>query len=145
MLSISPLPPQPVAEALLGFDCGKAYLNRPLRMWLERPGTRGYLFASQEGQLAGYLHLTRGEQLGQQLRRAGLPDAPDPLVIEHLAVDLRFQGQGVGAVLVAQALALAESQALNSVLASPADEDSEGFWAHSGFAPLSLDWWYLRV
>ena len=68
----------------------------------------------------------------------GLPGYPVPLVlVSRLAVDERYQGRGLGSLLLAQALrkavAAGEVVAARLVVVDAIDEVATGFYLHHGF------------
>lgn len=78
---------------------------------------------------------------GAKLRR-GMPDQVPLLLIGRLAVDRRFQGQGLGTELLADALrrclAAADIAAARAVIAHAIDDDAVGFYRLHGFLPSPL-------
>ena len=92
------------------FDCGEESLNRWLREREHRSEgrtARSNVVCDKEGRVAGYYCVAAGSPT-----RANAPgkirhNAADPLpiiVLGRLAVDLRFQGHGIGSGLVLDAM-----------------------------------------
>lgn len=78
---------------------------------------------------------------GAKLRR-GMPDQVPLLLIGRLAVDRRFQGQGLGTELLADALrrclAAADIAGARAVIAHAIDDDAVAFYRLHGFLPSPL-------
>src|SRR5690606_36187034 len=74
--------------------------------------------------------------------RRGMPDRVPLLLIGRLAVDAGFQGIGLGADLLADALrrcaAAAEIAGARAVIVHAIDEKAAAFYARHGFIPTSL-------
>lgn len=129
------------------FDCGDAALNDFLkklaRQQAGRDLSRCYVAAvGDETRIRGYYALSAGS-IEFQNWPAGLrlPRYPIPVArIGRLAVDIRDQGQGVGAALLRHALqtsmVLAESIGLHAVIVDAKHPQAADFYAHYGFRPL---------
>jgi GNAT superfamily N-acetyltransferase len=108
------LTPRPIRalDSFEGFDCGEAELNDWLvkRAWANEQGDASRTFVtspSAGGGVAGYYALAAGSvdpaEVPGRVRR-NMP-APIPVVIlARLAVDKRYQGQGVGSSLLRDAI-----------------------------------------
>ena len=143
--------PRPVdpEDALAEFHCG----NQSLDGWLgeralaaERARTaRTYIVTDNvTGRVAGYYCLSassvaRGEVGGGWLAR-NVPDPIPVILLGRLAVDLRYQGEGLGAALLKSALrkAVAAASVIGSraLLVDAADEQAVDFYVHFGFRRL---------
>jgi len=126
------------------FDCGKPALTD----WLLRHSRQSQgsvsakTFVACDGdRVVGYFSLTVGQidtlDAPEQIRR-GMGQYLIPLVIlTRLAVDLDYQGQGLGFSLLQDAirrtLAIAEQAGIRAVLAHPIGEDAEAFYLRFGF------------
>ena len=123
--------------------------NQVLDRWLQV-----YAFTSQQmdvartfvlvdaERVAGYFSLTMGSVQRAEAPPAlvrGLPGYPVGMVLlARLAVDARYQGQGLGALLLAEALrkaaAAGEAAAARLVVVDAVDEAAARFYAYHGFA-----------
>jgi predicted N-acetyltransferase YhbS len=128
------------------FDCGDESLNRWLanRAWRNQVGgaSRAYVAAPLGDPLAvaGFYALAAGE-----VRRVGLPghvrrNMPEPVpvvVLGRLAVDLRYQGAGLGSALLGDAVRRAARAAgvigIRAMVVQALD-GAEDFYARLGFA-----------
>ena len=97
------------------------------------------------GELAGYLSLSVAQVEAERLDIPGLSQRyPIAAVrLARLAVDLRYQGQGLGTQLLAQAVRLAhevmERAAIQVLLVDALSRDVVAFYARWGFRPLLDD------
>ena len=96
-----------------GFDCGRAELNRWLqqvaRQHQDKGLSRSYVAiqAQDPAHICGYYALTLAELEGQHLppeARKKLPRRIPGVRLGRLAVDRHHQGQGLGELLIADAL-----------------------------------------
>ncbi len=140
--------PQPLdaSHRLEEFDCGKLVLTD----WLLRHarqvqgGGSAKTFVSCDGaRVAGYYSLTVGQidmlEAPERVRR-GMGQYPIPLVIlARLAVDLDYQGRGLGFSLLQDAihrtLVVAEQAGIRALLTHPLDAEAEAFYRRFGFEP----------
>lgn len=126
------------------FDCGKSaltdWLLRHARQAQGSGSARTFVVCDGE-RVAGYFSLTVGQidtlEAPERIRR-GMGQYPIPLVIlARLAVDLDYQGQGLGFSLLQDAirrtLAIAEQAGIRSLLTHPIDADAEAFYRRFGF------------
>ena len=126
------------------FDCGELALNtflqRLARQQAKRDFNRTYVAVAQgESRIRGYYAVSSAsvdfENWPADLR---LPRYPVPVArIGRLAVDLREQGQGVGAALLRHAMHMAASLAqqigLYAVVVDAKNEAAAAFYARYGF------------
>ena len=122
--------------------------NADLDTWLKRHALSAQQMDSartfvlvEGGRVLGYFSLTMGSVLraaapGKLVR--GLPSYPVGMVLlARLAVRSAAQGQGLGALLLAEALRKAviagEAAAARLVVVDAIDEDAERFYARHGF------------
>lgn len=112
---IHPLPqiPAPLLDARAAFDCGEPALNHYLQHIARQHDSRhiARTFCGElDGALFGYYSLSNAEvDVGALsadiLKRYKLPTHRLPVVrLARLAVDVRFQGQGLGECLLINAL-----------------------------------------
>jgi GNAT superfamily N-acetyltransferase len=134
---------------LSGFASG----NEELDSWLGRhalaaqqmDSARTFLLVRDsedvKNRVAGYFSLTMGSVLRAQAPPRlvrGLPAYPVGMVLlARLAVDRSEQGQGLGALLLAEALrkavAAGEAAAARLVVVDAIDDDAAKFYSHHGF------------
>ncbi len=128
------------------FDCGKPALTD----WLLRharqaqgSGSARTFVACDGDRVAGYYSLTVGQidtlDAPERVRR-GMGQYPIPLVIlARLAVDLDYQGRGLGFSLlqdaIHRAIAVAEHAGIRAMLTHPLDAEAEAFYRRFGFEP----------
>ncbi|PKM14271.1 MAG: GNAT family N-acetyltransferase [Gammaproteobacteria bacterium HGW-Gammaproteobacteria-2] len=134
------------AHRLDGFDCGKPALTDWLLRYAQQAQTSGSartFVVCDDARVAGYFSLTVGQidtlEAPERIRR-GMGQYPIPLVIlARLAVDLDYQGRGLGFSLLQDAirrtLAIAEQAGIRALLTHPIDVDAEAFYRKFGFEP----------
>jgi GNAT superfamily N-acetyltransferase len=134
------------------FRCGVASLDS----WLTEHSSaadavgsaRTYAVVDEgEKRIVGYYALTvasleRDEASGRASR--GMPRHPIPaMLLARLAVDGSAQGEGVGAMLLADAigrtLLVAEETGIRLLLVHAIDEEAKGFYLHYGFEASPSD------
>ena len=132
------------------FECGEALLNLYLHRYANqdtrRRITRVFVACppGEPNRVIGYYSLSAGSlsaaDLPENLRRR-LPRYPVPVaLLGRLAVDTSRQGQGLGAILVADALqriALASQvMAVHAVVVDALNESAVEFYRQFDFTPL---------
>ena len=132
------------------FDCGEAtlnlYLNRYANQDIRRRVSRVFVASppTELQRVIGYYSLSAGSlaaaDLPDEFRRR-LPRYPVPVaLLGRLAVDKSQQGQGLGAILIADALqriAMAgQVMAVYAVVVDALDESAAEFYRQFGFIPL---------
>lgn len=146
-------PPRPLAadDDTAAFDCGRDALNHWFRRHAWRNQELGVsrttvICDAEAGSIVGYVSLSTA-----QVERAWLPKAqqrnrPDPLpaiLLGQLAVDLRWQGQGIAQSLMFYALTtavrLSDQVGCFCVLTHPLDDDVRALYAAFGFEDLPFD------
>lgn len=126
------------------FDCGKPALTD----WLLRharqaqgSGSARTFVVCDVDRVAGYYSLTVGQidtlDAPERVRR-GMGQYPIPLVIlARLAVDLDYQGRGLGCSLlqdaIRRAMAVAEHAGIRALLTHPLDAEADAFYRRFGF------------
>ncbi len=141
------LEPLGAIQDLNQFDSG----NQELDSWLRRHAVTAQQMDSArtfllllEGHVVGYFSLTMGSvqraEAPPKLVR-GLPSYPVGMVLlARLAVDRRSQGQGLGAVLLAEALrkavAAGDAAAARLVVVDAIDEGAARFYARHSFVAV---------
>lgn len=128
------------------FDCGNAALNEFFRRQAGQQQRKGFgktyiALAGKDNVIAGFVTVSIGQvattELPPQLK---LPRYPAPVLrIGRLAVDLHFQGQGVGQNLLSFSLRLAldfsSRVGIYAVVVDAKDEKAAGFYMRLGFRP----------
>lgn len=133
------------------FDCGTPALNHWLRTWAQHServeSTKSYVVC-REGrrQVVGYHALTaasagRDDAPKKLVRLAGPHDVP-VVLLARLAVDRQHQRQGLGRLLLRDAL-LRTAQAADHVgavalMVHAKDDEAPAFYEHYGFLPSPL-------
>ncbi len=134
------------------FDCGNAQLNEWLRerisQFERRDLARTYVLC-EEGDtvVLGYYALSNNSVERNNLQKdqaKGLPNIAVPVVLlGRLAVDRSLQGQGLGSLLLLDALSRIESQAgqigIRAVEVDAIDDSARKFYLKYGFSPLLDD------
>ena len=132
------------------FDCGEAsldlYLHRYANQDIRRRVSRVFVASppSEPQRVIGYYSLSAGRLAAADLPqnfRHRLPRYPVPVaLLGRLAVDESYQGQGLGAVLIADALqriALAsQKMAVCAVVVYALNESAAKFYRQFGFIQL---------
>lgn len=134
------------------FDCGNQALNRWLVQFAgqgqRRDATRTFVTANAEGAVHGYYTLLAGEiehgEATGSVRRGLSRHFPIPAaILARLAVDRRYQGEGLGARLLADALVricrAAEEIAVRAALVHAIDDSAAGFYERFGFRSLATE------
>jgi GNAT superfamily N-acetyltransferase len=144
ILRPTPLRPEdPVDD----FDCSDLALNRFLAKFALTSelshASRTYVAVS-EGKIAGYYSLTvtslEYEQGSKRLQK-GLVQYPIPMILlARLAGDRRFQGQGLGAELLRdamlRAISVSDQAGVRGVLVHAKDDAARRFYERFDFEPL---------
>ncbi|WP_255406201.1 GNAT family N-acetyltransferase [Novosphingobium sp. CF614] len=126
-----------------------------LDLWLAERGivsegtsARTYVVcdADRPGRVVGYSTITTAMEeraaLPTARLRRGMPDKVPLLLIARLAVDAAFQGIGLGADMLADALrrcaAASEIAGVRAVVVHAIDDDAVGFYERHGFVASPL-------
>ncbi len=130
------------------FDCGYRELNHYLRHYALKNDQlsigKTFVATTETGRVAGYLTISTAgiaaESLPDELR-ASLPRYPVPAMrVGRLAVDLQFQGAGVGRWLLTQAfrkaVVVSQHVGMYAVLVDAIDERAKAFYLKYGFIPF---------
>lgn len=124
------------------FDCGNALLNDWLRDQAARSeGRSARTYAVKDGaRVAGYYSLATGgvarESVPRKIRQ-GLPRLVPVMVLGRLAVDLDYQGRGIGRGLLKDALLrtlqVSRDVGVRALLIHAIDDEAKAFYAAHGF------------
>ncbi len=129
------------------FDCGNEALNRFIKLHAlsgQRAGISQTYVAAIGSDIAGYHTLVVGhvtqDDAPERLAK-GLPRHPIPVVIlARLAVSQPWQGKGLGAALVVDAmrrvLQAADIAGVRAMVIHAKDETAQRFYEHLGFVPF---------
>jgi len=138
------------------FDCGTPalddFLKKNLNQQMKRGITVGYVLATEDGRIAGYVTLSNGE-IPVAIVPRGLKYPPvlavPTTLIGRLAVDRAFQGRGHGSDLLIHAIRKtveASKGVASAVIEVDAlDEQARGFYEHFGFRGLLDDKLHLYL
>lgn len=151
-------PPTPIIRDhdVSRFDCGKASLNDWLRKHaLRNEGRADRTFVVCDGaRVVGYYALAAGAVFHAEAPGALRRNMPNPIpifVLGRLAVDREYQGRGLGAGLLKDALkrflTVSREIGARAILVHAIDDSVVPFYAHSGFkafpqTPLTM---YLPI
>jgi GNAT superfamily N-acetyltransferase len=126
------------------FDCGSDPLNRFLKLHAlqsQRAGIAQTYVAASGTEIAGYHTLVVGhvahDEAPERLAK-GVPRHPIPvIVLARLTVDRSWQGKGLGAALVVDAmrrvLQAADIAGVRAMVVHAKDEVAQRFYEHLGF------------
>jgi GNAT superfamily N-acetyltransferase len=141
--SLSPPIPIDPAHRLADFDCGVAVLNG----WLVRQALRNEtsgasrtFIVGQNWTVAGYYSLAVGSvqrNLAPGKIRRNMPEQVPVMVLGRLAVDIHWQGKGVGQGLLKDALlrtsTVARQAGIRSLIVHALSETARSFYVRHGF------------
>jgi GNAT superfamily N-acetyltransferase len=135
------------------FDCGTPVLNNFLQTKARQNQSKGFsrtfvIFDDEdkEKRVLGYYSVSMGEvniEILSEAQRKGLPRHPVPVArIGRLAVDKATQGQGLGALLLVDALkriqAVSAEIGTYAVVVDAKDESAKRFYLKYGFLPFEI-------
>ena len=140
--------PQPLqTEHIIdGFDCGRESLNEWLSRRARRNETAGdsrtYVVCDADGRVAAYYCLAAGQIIRAEAPKPITRNAPDPIaviILGRLAIDRRYQGQGLGSAMLRDAAYRAKNGAqiigARALLVHALDDLAEQFYMAHGFTP----------
>lgn len=144
---------QLTAERIVhGFECGEHDLDRFLSVHALKNQERGlgstYVASvGEDKRAAGFFTLSYGQlsvALLPEAERKGLPGYPAPIIrLARLGVDQRFQGLGLGGMLLVEAIrrsvAAAEDLGAYAIEVKAKNDSAAKFYEHYGFQPLDDD------
>jgi ribosomal protein S18 acetylase RimI-like enzyme len=138
------------------FDCGNPalddFLKKNLNQQMKRGITVGYVLATEDGRIAGYVTLSNGE-IPVAIVPRGLKFPPvlavPTTLIGRLAVDRAFQRRGHGGDLlihaIRKAVEVSKDVASAVIEVDALDEPARGFYQHLGFRELPDDKLHLYL
>jgi GNAT superfamily N-acetyltransferase len=146
-----------IAPALLtadhdvsGFDCGKPSLNHWLKRHALSNQAKGFtrvLVIKHEVRVVAYYGVAPTAVPAPVLPRSvktGQPPDPVPcLLLAQFAIDLAYQGRGIGSALLADAISRcirgAELMGGRAVIVRAVDDEAAAYWVSNGFRALGDD------
>ena len=148
---IVPGRPEPLRadHELDAFDCGIVVLNE----WLKRrtraneaSGVSRTFVACAGGRVAGYCSLAAASLLhgtATSRVRRNMPDPVPAILLGRLAVDRNWQGVGLGADLLSDAVrrivGAAEIIGVRAILVHALSDQARAFYEHHGFRSSPID------
>jgi predicted N-acetyltransferase YhbS len=137
-------------HAVAGFDCGQEALNRFLIRFAltnQQAGAAQTYVALAGDTVVGYYSLVVGEvafDAAPQRLTKGLARHPVPiLLLARMAVSTAWQGRGIGAGLLKDAmrrtLQAADIAGIRAFAVHAKDESARSFYEHFGFIPSPSD------
>jgi GNAT superfamily N-acetyltransferase len=131
------------------FDCGTAALND----WLKRQALKNEASGASRSYVActgnivvGYYCLAAGAIVRDEAPKPMQRNMPDPIpvmVIGRLAINERYQGQGIGKALLRDAilrvLQAAEIAGVKAILVHAISEDAKRFYLANGFLESPIE------
>lgn len=133
------------------FDCGNPVLNDYFRFYAFKNDQlsigKTFVALDETGAVAGYMTLSNAQidvNVLPETIRLKLPRYPIPAFrIGKLAIDLRFQGAGVGAwllrIALEKALSISAAVGLYAVIVDAIDEKAKTFYMKYGFISFQED------
>ena len=138
--------PRALLDARTSFDCGTPALNQYLAQNASQHEARNItriFCGEQDGALSGYYALTNATVdvsalTPDVIKKYKLPTHLLPVVrLARLAVDVRFQGQGLGQVLLIDAMSrvirVAQLSGCIGLIVDAKDDKAAGFYEGFGF------------
>lgn len=139
-----------------GFDCGKEPLNAFLKRqaWNSQQAASAQTYVlAKDLAVRGYYSLAASsithDEATERVKK-GLARHPIPVILlARLAVDVSWQGKGIGPALLKDALCRAASAAdtigARALLVHAQDESAKGFYEHFTFEPSPSDPYHLLL
>ena len=136
------------AHDVTGFSCGTASLD----MWLRKRAlknqdngaSRTYVVA-EDGRVIGYYALASGSAVAAEAPgniRRNMPDPVPVMILARLAIDGAWQGKGLGADMLRDAvlrtMQAAEIGGIRAMLVHALDDRAAEFYLRNGFKPSPL-------
>lgn len=141
--------PLTAAHLVADFDCGEPTLDHWLKHRALRKQGRGasrtYALCADQ-QVAAFYCLATGSvssQLAPGRVRRNMPDPIPVMILGRVAVDLAWQGQGLGKALLRDAIMrtvqVSEVVGVRALLVHALSEQAAGFYEAHGFHPSPLN------
>jgi GNAT superfamily N-acetyltransferase len=141
------------SHAIDRFDCGVTSLNNFLKQYAltnqSSGGAQTYVAAIGEF-VVGYYSLASGEVAHEAAPAKGMARHPIPvMLLARLATDLTWQGKGLGAALLADAmrrtLQAADIAGIRALVVHAKDDKARRFYQHFDFDPSPKDPLHLSI
>jgi predicted N-acetyltransferase YhbS len=141
-------------HAIEAFDCGREALNRFLIRYAlqnQQAGASQTYVATVDKEIVGYYSLVVGQveysDAPERLTK-GLARHPVPIMLlARLAVSISWQGKGLGAGLLKDAmmrtLQAADIAGIRAFAVHAKDDEARDFYEHFDFVPSPSDHWHL--
>src|SRR5262249_22587034 len=136
------------------FDCGEASLNDFLKRFARQNQEKGLgrtyvAVLPEDARIYGYYTLASGSVRFDTLPWK-LPRYPIPVIhLGRLAVDLSARGQGLGKILLLDALAraagIADQLGIYAIEVYALNQEAKNFYLRYGFAPMLDDTMHLYL
>ncbi|HMV50097.1 MAG TPA: GNAT family N-acetyltransferase [Blastocatellia bacterium] len=130
------------------FDCGEPALNEYLKFYAgqhaRKDQSRTYVATDDNGNRVWGYYTLSSSSVGFNIVPEKLPRHPIPTaLLGRLAIDLEKRGQGLGSVLLADALkrvvAVSDHVAVYAVVVDALHDQAKQFYLHFGFRELLDD------
>ena len=142
--------PEPITEShvLSGFDSGELFLDG----WLKRRAVKNHASGAsrcfvlcRDAEVIGYYCLSAGaisHEASPKAMRRNMPDPLPVLLLGRLAIDKRYQNQGIGRALLRDAMIRATNVATDTgvfaILVHAISEPASRFYLSRGFVQSPL-------
>lgn len=140
-----------------GFDCG----IESMTTWIKRYAltstqsdiTQTYVLHRNDNQVIGYYALSAGDvnrEAAPERVAKGMPNYPIGVVaLTRLAIDARFQGQGLAATLLQDAFVRVDRAAdivgVRALFVHAINDTARAFYLHQGFVPSPIEPLHLML
>jgi GNAT superfamily N-acetyltransferase len=140
-----------------GFDCGvesmTTWIKRYALMSKQSDITQTYVLHRHDNRLIGYYALSAGDvnrEAAPERIAKGMPNYPiGVVVLTRLAVDARFQGQGLAATLLQDAFVRVDRTAdivgVRALFVHAINDTAREFYLHQGFVPSPIERLHLML
>lgn len=136
------------------FDCGQAELNKFLYINAfnnQLAGSSQTYLALSDSKVIGFYSLVVGQVLysdAPERLKKGLPRHPIPIMLlARMAVDKNWQGQGIGAGLLKDAmlrtLQASDIAGIRAFIVHAKNQNAKAFYEHFNFQPSPTDPYHL--
>ena len=138
------------------FDCGQAELNKFLYINAfnnQLAGSSQTYLALSDSKVIGFYSLVVGQVLysdAPERLKKGLPRHPIPIMLlARMAVDKNWQGQGIGAGLLKDAmlrtLQASDIAGIRAFIVHAKNQNAKAFYEHFNFQPSPTDPYHLFI
>ena len=137
------------------FDCGESSLDNWLRQHAlanQAAGASHCYVTCSDDRVVGFYTLSTGSVVRASAPKRVRTNMPDPIpviLLGRMAVDLKHQGQGLGAQLVRDAIEqtvrAADAIGLAALLVHTQTETARAFWEHYEFVRSPTDEMHLML